>query len=64
MRCKICNNNKTYDVLNLKKQPLANKYPKNKFEVVFTAFVLLWVGLSHNIVQLSKVSFPKSEDIF
>ena len=33
MRCKICNNNKTYDVLNLKKQPLANKYPKNKLEI-------------------------------
>ena len=33
MRCKICNNNKTHDVLNLKKQPLANKYPKNKLEI-------------------------------
>ena len=33
MRCKICNNNKTQDVLNLNKQPLANKYPKNIFEI-------------------------------
>ena len=33
MRCKVCNNNKTQDVLNLKKQPLANKYPKNKLEI-------------------------------
>ena len=29
MKCKICNSNKISEVLDLGKQPLANKYPKN-----------------------------------
>ena len=30
MKCKICNSNNISEVINLGKQPLANKYPKNK----------------------------------
>lgn len=33
MKCKICNSNKICEVINLGKQPLANKYPKNKREI-------------------------------
>jgi len=33
MNCKICSNNNTKEVINLKKQPLANKYPRNKSEI-------------------------------
>ena len=33
MKCKICNSKNTLEVINLGKQPLANKYPKNKFEI-------------------------------
>jgi len=33
MNCKICSNNNTKQVINLKKQPLANKYPRNKNEI-------------------------------
>jgi len=33
MKCKICTNNNTVEVINLKKQPLANKYPRNKSEI-------------------------------
>ena len=33
MKCKICDSKKIYEVLNLGKQPLANKYPKNKIEI-------------------------------
>ena len=29
MKCKICDSSKTSEVLDLGKQPLANKYPKN-----------------------------------
>ena len=34
MKCRICKSNKNYEVFNLKKQPLANKYPKNKKEII------------------------------
>ena len=34
MNCKICSNNNTKEVINLKKQPLANKYPRNKKEII------------------------------
>ena len=33
MKCKICKSNKIKEVINLGKQPLANKYPKNKLEI-------------------------------
>ena len=33
MKCKICSSNKTLEVIDLGKQPLANKYPKNKNEI-------------------------------
>ena len=33
MRCRICKSKKTIKVLDLGKQPLANKYPKNKLEI-------------------------------
>ncbi len=32
MKCKICDSNKISEVIDLGKQPLANKYPKNKNE--------------------------------
>ena len=34
MKCRICKSNKNYEVFNLKKQPLANKYPKNRKEII------------------------------
>ena len=33
MKCRICNSNNIIEVINLGKQPLANKYPKNKSEI-------------------------------
>ncbi len=33
MKCKICNSNHIKEVINLAKQPLANKYPRNKKEI-------------------------------
>ena len=33
MKCKICNSNSISEVINLGKQPLANKYPKNNLEI-------------------------------
>ena len=33
MRCKICNSENISEVINLGKQPLANKYPKNNLEI-------------------------------
>ena len=33
MKCRICRSEKVSEVINLGKQPLANKYPKNKDEV-------------------------------
>ncbi len=33
MKCRICNSKKITEVVNLGKQPLANKYPKNKYEI-------------------------------
>ena len=33
MKCKICSNNNTKEVINLGKQPLANKYPKNNLQI-------------------------------
>ena len=33
MKCRICHSKKIVEVIDLGKQPLANKYPKNKFEV-------------------------------
>jgi len=32
MECRICNTKKTFEIFNLNRQPLANKYPKNKLE--------------------------------
>ncbi len=34
MKCNICNSKKIYEVIDLGKQPLANKYPKNKNEII------------------------------
>ena len=34
MKCRVCNSKKISEVLNLGKQPLANKYPKNKKEII------------------------------
>ena len=34
MKCKICDSNKITEVIDLGKQPLANKYPKNKKEIL------------------------------
>ena len=33
MKCKICSNNNTKEVINLGKQPLFNKYPKNNLQI-------------------------------
>ena len=33
MKCRVCHSNKTKEFLNLGKQPLANKYPKNIREI-------------------------------
>ena len=33
MKCRICKSERTKEILNLGKQPLANKYPKNKNEI-------------------------------
>ena len=33
MRCKICQSNQIFEVINLGKQPLANKYPRNVKEI-------------------------------
>jgi len=33
MKCRICNSSKTFEAFNLGKQPLANKYPKDKTEI-------------------------------
>ncbi len=33
MKCKICNSKNIFEVIDLGKQPLANKYPKNKKEI-------------------------------
>ncbi len=33
MKCRICKSDRTKEILNLGKQPLANKYPKNKNEI-------------------------------
>ena len=32
MKCRICESKKITEILDLGKQPLANKYPKNKVE--------------------------------
>jgi methylation protein EvaC len=34
MKCKICDSKKISEVIDLGKQPLANKYPKNKNEII------------------------------
>ena len=34
MKCKVCNSTKIVEVVNLGKQPLANKYPKNNTEIL------------------------------
>ena len=34
MKCKICNSGNISEVINLGKQPLANKYPRNKLEII------------------------------
>ena len=34
MKCRICNSENLSEVINLGKQPLANKYPKNKLEII------------------------------
>ena len=34
MKCRVCNSDNITEVVNLGKQPLANKYPKNKSEVI------------------------------
>jgi len=34
MRCKVCGSKKISEVIDLGKQPLANKYPKNKNEII------------------------------
>ncbi len=34
MKCRICNSLETYLIFDLGKQPLANKYPKNKLEII------------------------------
>ncbi len=34
MKCRICNSSQIKEVINLGKQPLANKYPKNKTEII------------------------------
>ncbi len=34
MKCRVCNSKTISEVLNLGKQPLANKYPKNKKEII------------------------------
>ena len=34
MKCKVCYSKDIYEVVNLGKQPLANKYPKNKREII------------------------------
>jgi len=34
MKCKICNKTELNKVLSLGKQPLANKYPKNNYEII------------------------------
>jgi len=34
MKCRICNSGEIKEVINLGKQPLANKYPKNKTEII------------------------------
>ena len=33
MKCRICNSSQMSEVIDLGKQPLANKYPKNKKEI-------------------------------
>ena len=33
MKCRICKSTETFEVFNLGKQPLANKYPKNISEI-------------------------------
>ncbi len=33
MKCKVCNSKKISEIINLGKQPLANKYPKNKNQI-------------------------------
>ena len=33
MKCKICRSNNISQVIDLGKQPFANKYPRNKFEI-------------------------------
>ena len=34
MKCKVCASRKIYEVIDLGRQPLANKYPKNKYEII------------------------------
>jgi len=34
MKCKLCNKTELNQVLSLGKQPLANKYPKNNYEII------------------------------
>ena len=34
MKCKICSSSNIHEVIDLGKQPLANKYPKNKKEII------------------------------
>ncbi len=34
MKCKICSSTNIIQVIDLGKQPLANKYPKNKYEII------------------------------
>ena len=33
MKCKICDSSQLIEIINLGKQPLANKYPKNRIEI-------------------------------
>ena len=48
MICRICNSNKTKEILNLGRQPLANKYPKNSQEIKKEKKYILSVFLCTN----------------
>lgn len=48
MICRICNSNKTKEIVNLGKQPLANKYPKNSQEIKKEKKYILSVFLCTN----------------
>ena len=34
MKCRVCKSKSIKEVINLGKQPLANKYPKNNYEIL------------------------------